>query len=37
MGAPIWVVVGTGVMIAIAGHFVLRWVELEGVRRWSTG
>lgn len=37
-GAPIWLVVGTGVMIAIAGHFALRWYKrLEGERRWSTG
>lgn len=26
-GAPMWVVVGTGVVIAIAGHFGLRWAK----------
>jgi hypothetical protein len=27
-GAPIWAVVGTGVVIAVAGHFVLRWAKI---------
>lgn len=35
-GAPVWVVVGAGVMIAIAGHFALRLGKRQGVRRWST-
>ncbi|OLF17879.1 hypothetical protein [Actinophytocola xanthii] len=26
-GAPLWLVVGTGVGVALAGHFVLRWVK----------
>jgi hypothetical protein len=26
-GAPIWAVVGTGVVLAIAGHFALRWAK----------
>jgi hypothetical protein len=35
-GAPVWIVVGTGVMIAIAGHFALRLAKRQGMRRWST-
>lgn len=27
VGAPIWLVVATGVVIAVAGHFVLRWAR----------
>lgn len=26
-GAPIWLVVAAGVLIAVAGHFVLRWAK----------
>jgi len=26
-GAPVWVAVGTGVVIAIAGHFALHWAK----------
>jgi hypothetical protein len=26
-GAPIWLVVGAGVVIAVAGHYVLRWTK----------
>jgi hypothetical protein len=28
IGAPIWAVVGTGVVIAIAGHSALRWAKI---------
>ena len=39
LGAPIWAVVGAGVLIAVAGHFALRRAErvLTGPeRQWST-
>ncbi|HEU5471358.1 MAG TPA: hypothetical protein VFV67_11945 [Actinophytocola sp.] len=35
-GAPVWAVVGTGVVIAVAGHFALGWAKHGGMRRWST-
>jgi hypothetical protein len=27
LGAPIWLVVGTGVLVGVAGHFALRWTK----------
>jgi hypothetical protein len=46
LGAPTWLVVSTGVIIAVAGHFVLRRAKRaletmssrpEVVRPWSDG
>jgi len=31
-GWPIWLVAGTGVAIAIAGHFAIRWAKREAQR-----
>lgn len=35
LGAPVWAVVGTGILIAIAGHLALRLAK-AGAHRWST-